>query len=142
MGKGIKELRKELDEKKEKLVFCREFRNHAGVSNNDINDNLIVPYLNKGLTPERAANAYNFSNPHQRIPAKEISNGKANFAGKTYNLLEEEGLENAQKDKNFIHDFCIQGNVPTELTDKKILVYHKISANEKYQIVGRQAFNS
>ncbi|KLL03073.1 MAG: hypothetical protein MRERV_54c004, partial [Mycoplasmataceae bacterium RV_VA103A] len=130
------ELREALERKKEELVFCQRFRSQTGVKSKQIADNDILPYLSTGLTAERAANAYSFFNPQQRILVKEIINKQAIFAGRTYDLQTDNGLKKAQAAKLFLHDFHSQKGTKFEIDDKRILDYQEVG------ITGKQAFNA
>ncbi|WP_147410428.1 DnaJ domain-containing protein [endosymbiont GvMRE of Glomus versiforme] len=135
-GKKISDLKNSLSDKKTKLVFRKEFK--IRVENNDIDNNTIDAYLtNSGLdSAEIAAKAYS-----HKILAREINGGIANFAGRSYNLTNEGELENALKNKLFIHDFRDQEPID-ELTDANILDYRKSSPDGSHLIDAKQAFKA
>ncbi|CAG8533450.1 15755_t:CDS:2, partial [Cetraspora pellucida] len=134
LGPAIKELEKDLNNK---IYGLKPATDHqTGVKSEQIADNDILPYLRTGLTAERAANAYSFFNPQQRILVKEIINKQAIFAGRTYDLQTDNGLKKAQAAKLFLHDFHNQKGTKFEINDKRILNYQEVG------VTGKQAFNA
>ncbi|CAG8798774.1 3945_t:CDS:2, partial [Racocetra persica] len=115
----ISQLKNAQASKKEKLTFRRDFKTY--IENNSADNTIIDAYLGKGLSAEIAAEAYSC-----KISAEEIDGGVAAFAERTYNLVNEEELKNAKKDKTFINDFRALENL-SELTDVNILAYYKFS---------------
>ncbi|KLL02041.1 MAG: hypothetical protein MRERC_5c067 [Mycoplasmataceae bacterium RC_NB112A] len=141
-NKRIKEIKNLLNKQKEKINFRTRFRKRLGENNYVAND-IIDPYLKKGLTPEKMADAYSYHNLYQRVSAAEIdASGKVFFAKRIYNLHEEEGLTNLQRDKLFVYDFRIHGNFSEQFVTENILVYRKSSPNQKYWVTGQQASNA
>jgi len=72
-----------------------------------ITDEIIDAYFGKGLGGGRAADAYNYANPDERIPANEIyidgnNPGTASFGDEVYNLINSRKLAEARQAKKAI----------------------------------------